>query len=34
VLTVRGKWETADPTIVNSTIGVLPRRPLTDQKFG
>ena len=29
VLTVRGKWETADPTIVNSTIGVLPRHPLT-----
>jgi hypothetical protein len=23
------KWETADPTIVNSTIGSLPRRPLT-----
>jgi transglutaminase-like putative cysteine protease len=24
-----GRWQTADPTIVNSTIGKLPRHPLT-----
>jgi hypothetical protein len=23
------RWQTADPTIVNSTIGKLPRHPLT-----
>ena len=29
VLSPGGRWETADPTIVNSTIGRLPRHPLT-----